>query len=96
VEEKHKNLEFIKPKWRDVVKNLCKYDSNIYNSLINNSHYEFVIELDDLDKIHHFNDRKVPRYYPLINYLKIFKINMTIRTIRNKNKLGRILKSRSL
>lgn len=77
----------IKPKWRDVIKKLGEYDENIIESIYNCKNYSFIIDMNDIDKILHFNDRKVTRYYPLINYLRSFNIDMTIRTIRNKNKI---------
>lgn len=80
-------LNKIKPKWRNIVKKLGDYDNNIIESLNNCKKYDFIIDMEDIDKILHFNDRKVSRYYPLINYLRLFGINMTIRTIRNKNKI---------
>ena len=81
-------LYFIKSKWRDTISKLGEIDNNIIDSILNNKSYSFIIDLDDIHKILPFNDRKVTRYNSLINYLKTFNISMTIRTIRNKNKLS--------
>ena len=83
----HDELDHIRIKWKPVIKKLIEWDENILNSIKTLQKYEFIIELDDIYNILPFNDRKVTRYYPLINYLRKFNIEMTIRTIRNKNKI---------
>ena len=80
-------LSSVKNKWKPVIKKLIEWDKNILNSIKTLQRYEFIIDLDDIYNILPFNDRKVTRYYPLINYLRQFNIEMTIRTIRNKNKI---------
>ena len=81
-----KNSEFLsifRPKWRGVIEKLCEIDENIKLSICNNKKYEFTIDLDTIYSLIPLYSKEVRKYYPLINYLRNFNIDMKIITKSN-------------
>ena len=73
----------IRPKWKSAINKLCNYDSNISSSLSLGIKYNFEITLNDIFNLIPMSEKKVKKYYPLINYLRGLGIEMKIMTSWN-------------
>ena len=73
----------IRPKWKSAINKLCNYDSNISSSLSLGVKYNFEITLNDIFNLIPMSEKKVKKYYPLINYLRGLGIEMKIMTSWN-------------
>ena len=72
------DLYFIKDKWRPIISLLCDIDNELKDSLLNKSYYKLEFKLDDIYKLIPKCRKEVISYYPLINYLKKFNIDLVI------------------
>lgn len=80
-------LNHIKPKWRKHAEILMELDENLKDSILRSQSYYFEIELSRLYKLIPMNDKKVQRYYPMINYFRKLGIEIIIST--NSNNKGK-------
>ena len=87
LKEKYGELYFIRPKWRKIIYKLGEYDKNIISSILEDKTYKFSINLSEIFRIIPTIDKRVQRYFPLINYLKSLGIEMNI-TSNYKGKRG--------
>ena len=71
-------LSMFRPKWREAIDKLCEIDNNIKLSISNNSYYECNIDLELIYMVIPMSEKKILSYYPLINYLKKFNIELKI------------------
>ena len=81
--EEYKDLYFIRNKWRKAISKLSRYDSNILSALQLNVNYSFDISLSEIHDLIPMSEKKVKKYYPLINYLRTLGIDMKILTSWN-------------
>jgi hypothetical protein len=76
-------MELIKPKWRNAISILCSYDPKLEDSLKYGTAYWMDIDLSILYSLIPLKEKQVRSYYPLINYLRKFNIELTINSNSN-------------
>lgn len=75
----------IKPKWRKCIEILSKYDINLLPSMRNKKYYTLSIGLTEIYNLIPMSEKKIGKYYPLINYLRKFNIELDIVTSNGSN-----------
>ena len=86
---KYGDLYFIKKKWKPVVELFCSLDEGFKDAIINKKPYKLSFTLDEIwdltRSILPMSVKAVKKYYPLINYLRKFGIEVEVSTTWGKN-----------
>lgn len=75
---KDTSLDFIKPKWRPVAKLFSNLDENFRHCIESGLPYKLQFTLDDIYEIIPMVDKRIQRYYPMINYFRKLGIEIVI------------------
>ena len=78
-------LDHIRPKWREAVRELSKYDEGFKTAALSNSSYSMEISLDDIYKMVPLKYKEIRSYYPLINYLRKLGIELKVNSTWGSN-----------
>ena len=82
-------LKNIKPKWRPVVEKLCMIDEGFNEAIDKGLSYKLTFTLDEIwdltREVLPMKAKEVKSYYPLINYLRKFGIEVEIKSTWGKN-----------
>ena len=78
-----KSLSFIKNRWKSQINILCEYNSELRYHLELGELYNFRMSLDKIYELIPMSERKIKKYYPLINYLRSIGVELTILSENN-------------
>lgn len=72
-----------RPKWRDAIRKLGEIDEKLKDAISYGDSYYMSISLNDICNLIPLHERKVRVYYPLINYLRKYNIELNIISSNN-------------
>ena len=79
----HDELGHIRIKWKPTIKLFCSLDEGFKDAVINKKPYKLSLTLNEIwdltREVLPMSRKQVEKYYPLINYLRKFGIEMEIK-----------------